>query len=74
MQAEMLVADASAWLGWACRAWEILEEHFIDVGKGLRMLFGYGGVIWRCGGRGGLAAVEAVVWRWKHNTSFTAKP
>ena len=63
-----------AWLGRVCRTWELLEEHVFGTGKGLRSFPGHGGFIWRCGGRGGLVVVEAVVWRCKHNISFTAKP
>jgi hypothetical protein len=65
MQAGMLVAWPKAWPGWACGTCKLLAEHVVDAGKGLRVLFGHGGFISQCGGRGGLVAAEAVVWRWR---------
>jgi len=63
VQAEMLLAGPRAWPRRTCMTRELLVEYVMDADKGLRMLFGHGGCIWHCGGRGGLVVVGAAVWR-----------
>jgi hypothetical protein len=65
MQAGMLLARPKAWPGRVCSTCKLPAEDVVDAGKGLRVLFGHGGCIRDCGGRGGLVAMEAAVWRWR---------